>query len=181
MMSVSALPSGHGRSCGARAALSALAVGAALVSSGCATNTPSATTATTSAAQDPGTSSAAPGPSTILVWWQSGASDKYTAIGHDSDSVATAAGAQDVAGLVAACKSLQSDTEAAQAYTPAPDQSVQQPLSEALAMYARAATDCISGGERIDPSLITQGANEMAQGTAKVNEAVAAIKAAGGN
>jgi hypothetical protein len=118
-------------------------------------------------------------PSALSAWWSGGANAVFTAISADDTDISTAASKADVGGLQSACRALQSDVEQAQAYPPAPDPVVQSGLTEALAMYARSATDCIAGTTTKSPALIEQAANEMHQGTVIVEQATSGIRSLG--
>lgn len=61
-----------------------------------------------------------------------------------------------------ACSALRNDVEKAQAYDHIPLASVQQQWSEALARYARAATDCVAAlNGSPDPALLNQSSTEL--------------------
>jgi hypothetical protein len=96
----------------------------------------------------------------------------------------TATAANDITGLSAACTSLQTDVEAAQAYAPFPDTSAQIDWSTALAQAARSATDC-KASTRNNPNadLMTQSNQELDSYTTALNKfthRVNVLKAGGG-
>jgi hypothetical protein len=120
----------------------------------------------------------------ISAWWTGGGLDRNSAIGKDFRDMGTATAANDITGLSAACTSLQTDVEAAQAYAPFPDTSAQTDWSTALAQAARAATDC-KAPTRNNPNadLMTQSSQELDSYTTALNKfthRVNVLKAGGG-
>jgi hypothetical protein len=114
-------------------------------------------------------------------WWNGGANNVYGAVQNDLSQIGVAGSNTDVVGMQSACLSLQTDVERAQSYTSAPDESVQQSLSGALAMYARASTDCIAAVRAGDGSLLTQASQELEQGTSMIYEATQKVNSLSGN
>ncbi len=141
-------------------------IGGIIALAGCGTG------AATNAGAAPEQGSAAPAPApapapsspaaAITAWSDGGGGKRLSVLNADFSAISTAAQAADVAGLNTACHSLQSDTESAQAYAPIPDDQAQQSWASGLAQSARAASDCISGTDRNDASLITQSGQEAA-------------------
>jgi hypothetical protein len=120
----------------------------------------------------------------ISAWWTGGGLDRNSAIGKDFRDMGTATAANDITGLSAACTSLQTDVEAAQAYAPFPDTSAQTDWSTALAQAARSATDCkASTRNNPDADLMTQSNQELDSYTTALNKfthRVNVLKAGGG-
>lgn len=168
-----------------------LMLGMTLATGACSSDgsTPSASSSTdvpaspSTDAQAIDTSPAAPpnAAQQLVAWWSGGASDAYSAITKDEQDIASAGSNQDVAAMNGACTTLQGDVETAQAAGSAPDAEIQQSLSQALAMYARSATDCIAGTQTMDAGLITKASSEMNDGTSALAGAVTKIQTMAGH
>jgi hypothetical protein len=185
----------HARKWATRTFYGTLLAGVAVVAAGCGADDSAASTSASAqsassmvddaesrTADEVGTAPRSASSGEVLhTWWSDGAIDKYMAIASDATDVSTAAFDYDIPGVVDACMAMQRDVETAQAYAPAPVESVREPLSEALALYARAATNCVAGARTINDSLLSQAASEIEQATAKIGEATAAIEAMSGS
>jgi outer membrane murein-binding lipoprotein Lpp len=117
----------------------------------------------------------------VAAWWTGGGQDRLSAISKDIDDSGAAAAASDISGLSAACASLQTDIEAAQAYEHVPDTLIQTDWSTTLAQYARSATDCIAAThnrdfDSFDPDLLAQSTREMGAPTAAVRRMTDRLK-----
>jgi hypothetical protein len=97
-------------------------------------------------------------------------------ISADFSAIGVAGKNTDVVGLNTACRHLQTDVEAGQAYKQIPDQQAQTAWASALAYFARAASDCVSGTDNLDASLISKSSDEMDQGTAQLQLVTARIQ-----
>jgi hypothetical protein len=87
----------------------------------------------------------------------------------DGEDMVAASAATDITGMSAACTSLQTDVEAAQAYDASvPDTMLQDDWSTALAQEARAATDCAAATRNgnLDSDLLSQSNREFDAATA---------------
>jgi len=73
----------------------------------------------------------------LAAWWTGGGKDRADAISADLTAMGQAGAAADVSQMNTACRSLQTDTEAAQAHAPVPDAAAQQDWADALAQAAR--------------------------------------------
>jgi ABC-type glycerol-3-phosphate transport system substrate-binding protein len=106
----------------------------------------------------------------VAAWWDGGGQDRLSAMSKDATDIVAAGTAYDVTGISAACASLQTHVEAAQAYASVPDTMIQTDWSTALAQYARSATDCVAATrnrslDNLDGDLLTQSAREAEAGT----------------
>jgi hypothetical protein len=97
----------------------------------------------------------------IHAWSTSGGQEQTSAVSRDLARIAATAAAADITGLRAACASLQTHVEAAQAYASIPDTVAQSHWSAALAQAALAAADCISFTQNLDPALLTRSGHEL--------------------
>jgi hypothetical protein len=116
---------------------------------------PAATVHDTSATTSTGTKAA------IQAWSISGGQDRTSAVSRDLARVAATAAAADITGVRAACASLQTHVETAQAYASIPDTVAQSHWSAALTQAARAAADCIAFTRNLDPVLLTRSGHEL--------------------
>jgi hypothetical protein len=108
----------------------------------------------------------------IGAWRDGGGLDRLTALSKDLAATEHAAQAADVAGVSTACRSLQSDTEAAQAYAPIPDAEAQAHWAAALAHLARASTNCVAAIRDRDSALFVQASEELAVVPADVSQVI---------
>jgi hypothetical protein len=106
----------------------------------------------------------------ISAWSTGGGQDHTSAISKDLADVGAAAAATDIIGVRAACTSLQTHAEAAQAYVSIPDTLAQTNWATALAHAARAATDCIAFTHNHDPDLLIQSGHELEAYTAAIGK-----------
>ncbi|HEY3692796.1 MAG TPA: hypothetical protein VGL46_21340 [Pseudonocardiaceae bacterium] len=97
----------------------------------------------------------------VSSWWTGGGQDRLSAISTDFARLASTSAAADITGLRAACTSLQTHVESAQAYTIIPDTLAQADWSTALAQGARTATDCIAFTHNLDGDLLAQSGREL--------------------
>lgn len=97
----------------------------------------------------------------IQAWSISGGQDRTSAVSRDLARVAATAAAADITGVRAACVSLQTHVEAAQAYASIPDTITQSHWSAALVQAAWAAADCIDFTRNLDPDLLTRSGHEL--------------------
>jgi hypothetical protein len=105
----------------------------------------------------------------LLAWLTGGGPDHVPAIIKDVQEMVAADAAPDIPGMNAACRSLQTDVEAAQAYNASvPDTMLQNDWSSALAQEARAATDCTAATRNgnLDSDLLNQSNREFDAATA---------------
>jgi hypothetical protein len=105
----------------------------------------------------------------LLAWLTGGGPDHVPAIIKDVQEMVAADAAPDIPGMNAACTSLQTDVEAAQAYNASvPDTMLQSDWSSALAQEARAATDCTAATRNgnLDSDLLNQSNREFDAATA---------------
>jgi hypothetical protein len=124
---------------------------------------------TTAGATQADTTHPAANPAAAIVAWRDGGGlALMNRLIADFSDAGNAGQNADVAGLNAACKHLQTDVEAAQAYKPIPDPQAQTAWAAALAYFARSATDCVSGTDNLDVGLITKASNEMTQGSTQL-------------
>jgi hypothetical protein len=144
-----------------------------------------ALTAKTKPAATPGgtsstTASPATGAAAVVAWYDSGGKKLITDLSGDFTAIQAAGTKQDVAALHTACGSLQTHVEAAQAYTHIPDTQAETSWAQALALYARAATDCLSGTTSLNAALVTQSGQELQQGTSALSQVTARMQQLGG-
>lgn len=105
----------------------------------------------------------------MAAWNNDGGHDRMAAIVGDLNTMADTGSKADVTGMNSACTALRTDVEAAQAYSPIPDQEAQGDWAIALAQTARAATDCVDGTATMDVSLLTRSASELRVATAALD------------
>jgi len=126
------------------------------------------------------TASALLGKAAILSWLNDGGSGLVDKLGADFEELHAASGVrgQQNANLDVhvACGHIQTDTEAARAYKPIPDQQAQALWAKALAAYARGATDCLSATDRVDASLLGQATDEIGQGNTALGQVTARVQ-----
>lgn len=115
------------------------------------------------------------------AWSDNGGKSRMDQFSTDIDALTTAASNTDTVGVRAACVSLQTDVESAQAYQPFPDSQAQASWAAALAAYARGAADCIAGTDRLDASLINQFNDELGTGNGDLQQVAARINQINGS
>jgi hypothetical protein len=159
----------------------ALALGAALVAvatfgvlgvSGVAVAASAPTVTVSGARIDP------PDPALALAvarWVKGGGQADLTALGTDFSALEDAANANDLPQMSASCQQLHSDVEQAQKYKPIPDQKAQTFWANALAQYARGATDCIAGADGSNATLMTKASTEITAGSAQLDKVTARL------
>lgn len=111
---------------------------------------------------NPGPTSATMGNSQVTAWREGGGDARTTPLTRDFTAIDSAATAQDLAAVGAACTSLQSDVAAAQAYAPIPDAEAQAQWSAALDKSLRAADTCLQAVRTTDYSLFPGIGGEVA-------------------
>lgn len=142
-------------------------IGANTSSNGTQTAATSDTSTTEPAAPTTDTTTTGPGVNPVAVaivaWVNGGGQDRVDAISSDFSNIATGIAAADSPAVNAACVSLRSHVEKAQAYAPVPSD-----WSAALAQAARSATDCIAGTDTLNASLISRSGHELKATTAAI-------------
>lgn len=126
------------------------------------------------------TTPAQSGTAGIVGWRAGGGLTLINAMAADFGDISTAGKNTDVTAMHTACTKLQTDVEAAQAYKAIPDDQAQQHWSKALALEARAATDCVAGTSQANATLITQAGQEMDQGASELDLTAARLKVLAG-
>jgi hypothetical protein len=121
-----------------------------------------------------------PDPALVLAvakWVTNGGATDLKALAADFQSLETAANAGDMPSISKSCTQLQADVENAQAYDPIPDPKAQHDWADALAQYARGATDCVAGAGSPSPSadLITKASTEITTGSDDLNKVTARL------
>lgn len=111
----------------------------------------------------------APGATTVRAWQDNGGLDRVKALLNDLEAAQDAGKAADVAGMGRACRSLHSDAEAAQAYTPIPDPEAQAHWAATLAHLSHASADCVTAISNRDANLFARATDEMAAVPADVS------------
>lgn len=142
-------------------------------------STPGRQTATTAAPAQLATPAANGTAAAVLQWWDGGGSGLADKLAGDFDELSAAAnlsGSAQNTAVHTACGHLQTDVEAAQAFKPIPDATAQAAWAKALALYARGATDCLSGTERVDATLVGRASDEIGQGNDALGQVTARIK-----
>ena len=123
------------------------------------------------------------GTSSLSTWFV-GAKGDLTQLENDLGTVGTsantAANTGDLAPVISACQSIQSDVTSLQNDGPVPDPTIEQHWSAALSDYNAGATACVSGANQNDVGLSNQASTDFQNGTSEVNAATAAIKASQG-
>ncbi|TCK20400.1 hypothetical protein [Pseudonocardia endophytica] len=99
----------------------------------------------------------------IAGWRDGGGLSRMQAIQDDLASIGDAGARTDPDDMNTACRSLQRDIAAAQAYDPVPDAQVQSSWAGALTHGARAATYCIAGTEQLDADMLNRSADELTE------------------
>jgi hypothetical protein len=105
----------------------------------------------------------------VAQWVTNGGEDELKALSADFKSLETAANSDDLPTISLSCSQLENDVENAQAYDPIPDPQAQHDWADALAQYARGATDCVDGANNSDVNLITQASTEITTGSNDLN------------
>jgi hypothetical protein len=105
----------------------------------------------------------------VAQWVTNGGEDELKSLATDFKSLETAANSDDLPTISLSCSQLENDVENAQAYDPIPDPQAQHDWADALAQYARGATDCVDGANNSDVNLITQASTEITTGSKDLN------------
>jgi hypothetical protein len=135
--------------------------------------------ATTQSAPAPTTKAALPPPTgaqATRAWYDEGGAVRLGTLAADVGVFQHAAGRVDVRGIRSACGLMQSDVKAAQALKPIPDEKAQAAWATALALYARAATDCLANVDTFPPDLMTRINQEISDGGASLGRVTVRIQ-----
>lgn len=117
----------------------------------------------------------------VATWRDGGGAALVKAITEDFVAISFNAKSLNATTTHASCTKLQTDVEAAQAYQQIPDRQAQTAWAAALALYARAATDCVSGTTGgFNAALISKSGDELAQGNTQLEAVTARVRALGG-
>ena len=116
--------------------------------------------------------STSPSSTTIGVWQDHGGLDHVKALLNDLEAAREAGKADDVAGMDMACRSLHSDAESAEAYTPIPDAEAQTHWAATLAHLTHASATCVTAIRNRDADLFTRASGEMAAVSTDVSAVV---------
>jgi hypothetical protein len=110
-----------------------------------------------------------------MIGWSDGGGSAL--IGNLVDDFTAISGAgHNATAMHQACAGMQTHVEAAQAYRQIPDEQAEASWARALALYARAASDCLAGTSGLNAALITKAGQEMDQGSKELDQTAARIK-----
>ncbi len=109
------------------------------------------------------------------MWTVGGGTGHLNQMKQDLDAVNKAIAAKDALQLYQTCDGFGIDVKATQAYTPLPDPVGQRDWSAGLALYLRAATDCMSGPP--DPARLNKVTAELLAGASDLTRTTTRMQA----